>query len=1052
MSNSNQNYLYKYISEQTDLAKPEAGKSANTAPSPDPEVTKKTNQINFNQLAITLHNELEKTLPGKEGDILMAKGVPKSDHLNYYVNLFDAYNKKYKEMDLLKKLLDNFRQKPAVRHGIRAIITSLTYKGRIALFPIGINYNQVGSNMFVTDVLKFIGGFLGLMVIAPPVAADLVAQGLALIWSGIGIAGGHRKYLRMHNRHLRRVKYGSKGRGPAGQGGAASRRRLDPQRTEPISPENMESFIDNNISEFSAFVYIKDQEDRTKLDFLFSNLKKLNQELDAKLDKIVDDDYGSANRKKQIAYVEHFNKTVSMLNKFGKQNKDNILQLEDGYRDLVKAHLETPIVKQKIAAAKAVVKKAINKKPETKQPKATQKKDEKSEPLAVENVIISDGLLGRGGEIGAKLSFALVLNHKDHGGTDLDSFMKKNKLKRDVAMMSKISKKIYFTIIGLKSNIKKSFTFDGDKTNDNIESILIYPTNRSGKESTTIEVVGKTNFNSKDARAKQYFIDKSAPIVFWLKYPNPTGKTLDGQVDMKNEGSNFGTNSTNANTQAQGEDKGELAIGLPEEKLTQIQNKVTSRYTSTNKPLVKLVSELQYYLHKNNYAAGSQDRFVDGVFGPRTLTALVKAANSFLPEPEQINESVGVSNLRSKLRSRKDIEKDAERLYKSLTGLGSGGALKILKKYLGDLEQRRESYWRYVYGTKENPKNRKGDEEVILLYWQYSKILNRNRETSSGDLINWLLDESSNKVKYYGRALYFILMVHNVNRTWAGIDLKDNIRSRTLNAVRNFLEPDALRQFDAYELVKRMGKTPPFGKPKENVAKMGSRAVNKIRKFSQVLTRGARKSIEQQSGWTIKVKKYKSGKFVAMMKREDMKSGSDRLNKYFSNKTTGPFAADINKAIATLTNLSDAERRNVRKTFSGASAKSMAEFQIIARGKKIGILLPGYLFADSQTEKYADNSGKTKSSEKSADKAKTQGDKKTASKPDMAKPENFIPRYIGRIRETLRTLENQPSVGGPLSKRLQQIINKLKNKNDPRAKNIVEVSKLLLEVYKRRKK
>ena len=296
-------------------------------------------------------------------------------------------------------------------------------------------------------------------------------------------------------------------------------------------------------------------------------------------------------------------------------------------------------------------------------------------------------------------------------------------------------------------------------------------------------------------------------------------------------------------------------------------------------------------------------------------------------------------------------------------------------------------------------------------------------------------------------------MVHNVNRTWAGIDLKDdNIRPGIYYTVRHSLDPQALERYGAYELVKRMGKTPPFGKPKKNVAKMGSGAVNKIRKFSQVLTRGARKSIEQQSGWTIKVKKYKSGKFVAMMKREDMESGSDRLNKYFSNKTTGPFADDIDKAIATLTNLSDAERRNVRKTFSGASAKSMAEFQIIARGKKIGILLPGYLFADSQTEKYADNSGKTKPSGKPADKEKTQNNKKTAPKPDVAKPENFIPRYIGRIKANLQTMKNQPSAGGVFSKKIQQIINKLKNKNDQRAKDIVEVSKLLLEVYKRRKK
>ena len=691
-----------------------------------------------------------------------------------------------------------------------------------------------------------------------------------------------------------------------------------------------------------------------------------------------------------------------------------------------------------------------------------------AELLTLTNAFVMPGIRYRNSRVdNSRVSIPLAFTREKTSaqarkeGENFESFTMNNDIKlrySTIDQSSNVSKRdptgIAITISGvnLKTNINKSFVFSGEKDNDNIKSVHI--SRGTSENSLILKVFFKQIIAGVDIDPEVDYIDGSAPLRLSFKYPNPKGKTLDGlgQVDMKNDGSDFVANSTNANTQAQTKDKGELKIGLPDEKLTRIQNNVTSKYTNTNKPLVKLVSELQYYLHENGYTTVNQDRFVDGVFGPGTLTALVKAANSFLPEPEQLKESVGVSNLRSKLRSRKDIEKDAERLYKSLTGLGSGGALKILKKYLGDGGSGRNGYWDHTYGTKENPKNRKGDEEVILLYWQYSKILNRNRKTSSGDLINWMLDESSKGVRYYGKLLLFILKVHNVNRTWAGIDLKDNISAKIEKATEDALKPSVLSRVGAYELVKRMGKTPPFGKPKKNVAKMGSRAVNKIRKFSQVLTRGARKSIEQQSGWTIKVKKYKSGKFVAMMKREDMKSGSDRLNKYFSNKTTGPFADDIDKAIATLTSLSDAERRNVRKTFSGASARSMAEFQIIARGKKIGILLPGYLFADSQTQKYVDNGEKTKSSEKSADKAKTQNNKKAASKPNMAKPENFIPRYIGRIKANLQTMRNQPSAGGVFSNKIQQIINKLKNKNDPRAKNIVEVSKLLLEVYKRRKK
>ena len=114
--------------------------------------------------------------------------------------------------------------------------------------------------------------------------------------------------------------------------------------------------------------------------------------------------------------------------------------------------------------------------------------------------------------------------------------------------------------------------FGGEKDNDNIKSVHI--SRGTSGNALILKVFFKQIIDEVDIDPEVDYLDGSAPLRLSFKYPNPKGKTLDGlgQVDMKNDGSDFVANSTNANTQAQAQ--GELKIGLSDEKLTRIQKRL----------------------------------------------------------------------------------------------------------------------------------------------------------------------------------------------------------------------------------------------------------------------------------------------------------------------------------------------------------------------------------------------------------------------------------------------------------------------------------------------
>jgi hypothetical protein len=398
LSTNHTKIINNYIKENTiteqGSTKPESRKKKKKEPEISEQDVAKLEEINFASLAKKLHFELEKTLPGKEGDILMAKafvigqpgfelekkekGIAQLTELQrrYFIKLFDAYNSQYKDMDLLKKLLDNYRQKPEIRYGIRAIIESLTYKDRMILFPV-VQKDQLSG---ATSMMKIIASSIAIGALAPvggalKAAAYLVsffAQGIKLVVNDFP------------EEEYRKQK--------SPRDDTRTRDNL-PVMTRLVRGKwvtKLDRYITRTYSKNSAFVYVKTEKDKAKFKGLLKDLKTLTVGMHTDMDKS-DQDFKTAldkvpgrhdrahttprkkkffrSRDKLEAALESAKKKIlkkyhdqyyQIVRGFVVDNRDNTLPVdESNYLDLVRAHLETPVVKEKIKKLRATAVEAI---------------------------------------------------------------------------------------------------------------------------------------------------------------------------------------------------------------------------------------------------------------------------------------------------------------------------------------------------------------------------------------------------------------------------------------------------------------------------------------------------------------------------------------------------------------------------------------------------------------------------------------------------------------------------------------------------------------------